>query len=433
MESDYWSRLFLFLVFLLLSAFFSGSETALFSLSEPERRRLQEKGTRGTRRVLRLLEQPRQLLTTILIGNTLVNVSAATIAALLTADVAEVYQFSPTWAMLAEVVVVTLVILIFSEVTPKIIAVRHNERYAVLAAGVLGPLIVLFSPLVRPISALSRWLERLLGVREGAFALTEPELRALIDVGEEKGELEEDEREMIHSIFEFGKTHVREIMVPRIDMVCIERSASLRELVDLIKSKGHTRIPVYENTVDNVIGVIHAKDLLPYLGKENANIDLGELARPPLFVPESKLIDELLREFQKERTHMAIVVDEYGGTAGLVTLEDVIEEIVGEIQDEYDREVPLYQKIDEDTYLMAAKMDLDEVNELLGADLPTDKEYESLGGFIFHLTGHVPREGDRIEFGGFEFTIEKVQGNRILSVRVRRKKGENVPQERGND
>jgi len=433
LENDYWSRLFLFLVFLLLSAFFSGSETALFSLSEPERRRLQEKGTRGTRRVLRLLEQPRQLLTTILIGNTLVNVSAATIAALLTADVAEAYQFSPTWAMLAEVVVVTLVILIFSEVTPKIIAVRHNERYAVLAAGVLGPLIVLFSPLVRPISALSQWLERLLGVREGAFVLTEPELRALIDVGEEKGELEEDEREMIHSIFEFGKTHVREIMVPRIDMVCVERSASLRELVDLIKSKGHTRIPVYENTVDNVIGVIHAKDLLPYLGKENANIDLGELARPALFVPESKLIDELLREFQKERTHMAIVVDEYGGTAGLVTLEDVIEEIVGEIQDEYDREVPLYQKIDENTYLMAAKMDLDEVNELLGADLPTDKEYESLGGFIFHLTGHVPREGDRIEFGGFEFTIEKVQGNRILSVRVRRKKGGNVPQERGND
>lgn len=424
MEVDYWSRLLLFVILIGLSAFFSGSETALFSLSELEKRRLQEGGTPGGKRVLELLARPRLLLTTILIGNTLVNVSAATLAALLTSDLVAAHGFSRTWAVIIQVGVVTLVLLVFSEVTPKILALQRSERFAVVAATVLRPIIWLLFPVAGPIEAMSRQLERIFGVKEGEFALSEAELRALIDVGEEEGALEADEREMIHSIFEFGKTHAREIMVPRIDMVCIERSASIRELVELIKSCGHTRIPVYEGTVDNIIGIIHAKDLLPYLGREEQEVDLARIARPPMFVPESKLIDELLREFQKQRSHMAIVVDEYGGTAGLVTLEDVIEEIVGEIQDEYDRELPLYQELDDGSYLMDAKIDLDEVNEVLGVELPTEEDYESLGGFIFHLTGQVPREGDRIQYGDLEFIVEKVQRNRIVTVKVRRKEAE---------
>ncbi|MDZ7373831.1 MAG: hemolysin family protein [candidate division KSB1 bacterium] len=418
---EYWSKLALFVCLVGLSAFFSGSETALFSLSELQKRRLEEKGTAGARRVLELLRKPRLLLTTILVCNTLVNVSAATIAALLSAQLAAVYGLSRFWTVAAQVGAVTLILLVFSEVTPKILAAHRNERFALIAAAGLRPIVWALRPITRPIEALPRWFERVLGVSEGEVSLTSAELRALVDVGEEEGALEEDEKEMIHSIFEFGKTHVREIMVPRIDMVCVERSASVLELVELIKSCGHTRIPVYEGTVDNIIGVIHAKDLLPYLGKDEVQVDLAQLARPPMFVPESKLIDELLREFQRERSHMAIVVDEYGGTAGLVTLEDVIEEIVGEIQDEYDREVPLYQRLEDGSFLMAAKMDLDEVNEVLGTQLPTDEDYESLGGLILHLTGEVPEEGDQVLYGGLEFTVEKVQKNRIVTVRVRRR------------
>ncbi len=421
MESDYWSQGLLFIVLLGLSAFFSGSETALFSLSELQRRKLKDDNSAAARRVLRLLSRPRALLTTILLGNTLVNVSAATIAALLTAEFAHVHHLSAFWTTFAEVVIVTLVILLFAEVTPKVIAVQHAESFSRRVSIFIELLYYLLYPLVEPLRLFSAWIERVLGVPESAEPLTEQELRALVDVGQEEGALLQDEREMIHSIFEFGRTHVREIMVPRIDMVCIERSASLSDLVNLIKEKGHTRIPIYEGTIDNIIGIIHAKDLLPYLVRENSDVDLAKLARPALFVPESKLIDELLREFQRERTHMAIVVDEYGGTAGLVTLEDVIEEIVGEIQDEYDREAPLYQKIDENTYVMDAKIDLDEVNEILGADLPTDEDFESLGGFIFDLTGYVPREGEKIVYGDFEFIVEKVQRNRILRVRVHRK------------
>jgi len=248
--------------------------------------------------------------------------------------------------------------------------------------------------------------------------LSKDELKTLIEFSEKRGTLEEDEKDMIHSIFELSKTTVREIMVPRIDMVCVEQGTKLTKLINLIHSKGHTRIPLYNQTIDNVLGIIHAKELLPFIKNKNKKVDLVSLARPAMFVPESKHIDTLLSELQAAKQHMAIVVDEYGGTAGLITLEDVIEEIVGEIQDEYDEEKPLINKIDELHYLVDAKMDLAELNLELNLNLPDDKNYESLGGFIFDLIGSVPEKNQRIEFGRCTFIIKRVHKNRIVKVLI---------------
>lgn len=246
------------------------------------------------------------------------------------------------------------------------------------------------------------------------------EINALLELGQEQGELEADEKEMIHSIFEFGDTIVREIMIPRTDMVCVSNDTSTDDLILLIKEKGHTRIPVYEETIDQIRGIINAKDLLPSVLNKRNNINLIRLARPALFVPESKKIDDLLRLFQKERQHMAIVVDEYGGTAGLVTLEDVLEEIVGEIRDEYDQEVALHKQLDENTYLVDAKIDIYTLNELLGVAIPEKDEYDTLGGFIFELTGAVPQEDEVITYEKLEMVTVKVERNRIVKVKIRR-------------
>jgi len=432
LESDSFLRLILFFVLIVLSAFFSGSEAAYFSLSREMVGRLKENTSKGARRIVTLLENSRKLLVTILVGNTVVNVSAASVAALLTSDLSEALHFSKDLAIFIEIVVVTLVLLIFSELTPKIVAVKNPLKFA---NKVSIPLIIihyLFYPIVTILDQFPALFSGLLATRVKKHLLSKDELKTLIEFSQERGTLEADEREMIHSIFEFSKTIVKQIMVPRIDMVCVERSTSLNKLIDLIHSKGHTRIPLYEEKVDNILGIIHAKELLPFINNKDRQIDLATLARPAMFVPESKRIDELLNELQSEKQHMAIVVDEYGGTAGLITLEDVIEEIVGEIQDEYDKEKPLYKRIEENKFLIDAKIDLDELNEDLGLDLPIDKSYESLGGFIFELTGSVPEKKQEIKYGQYKFIIEKIEKNRIVEVlliRDNRTEGEKPEEE----
>ncbi len=380
--------------------------------------RLKESSSRTSVRIVNLLSRPRFLLITILVGNTIVNVAAATIAALLTTDVSSYLQFSEEIAILIEVVVVTLVLLIFSELTPKIFAVKNSYKFANAVSIPLKIISFVLYPIVIILDKFPTLLSGLLATRVKKHLLSKEELKTLIEVSEEKGALEEDEKEMIHSIFEFSKTMVKEIMVPRIDMVCVEKSISLRELIDLIKTRGHTRIPLYDEKVDNILGIIHAKELLPFINDSSQKVDFVSLARPALFIPESKLIDELLKDFQVEKQHMAIVVDEYGGTAGLITLEDVIEEIVGEIQDEYDIEKPLYKKIDDIHYLVDAKIDLDELNDKLNMNLPVDQSYESLGGFIFNLIGSVPEEKQEIEYDRYKFIIEKIDRNRIVEVLI---------------
>ena len=419
MESESWLSVAIFIVLLFISAFFSGSETAFFSLKFTERRKLKEEGktSRGARSVLDLLNQPRRLLVSILIGNTIVNVSAATVAAFFIHRIMQNTALAK-WSFLFDVVIVTAVILLFSEIMPKIVAVKRPLLFAVNASQGLKIFMIIISPISFLFEQLAQGLAKISGSRKEVPFVNEDELKTLIEVGEEKGTLDKSEREMIHSIFEFRETMAREIMVPRMDMVTVEKDTPMHDVLILVEAEGHSRIPIYKETIDNIIGILYVKDLLAYSKDQNKTKGLTELSRKPYFVPESKLIDELLREFQKERIHMAIVVDEYGGTAGLVTLEDVIEEIVGDIRDEYDQEKPLVKPIGKHEWLVEGKIDIEELNERLNLSLPSEEDFESLGGFIFSQLGAIPREKEVVQFEDFEFMVEKVVGRRIKSVRI---------------
>ncbi len=325
----------LFLVLLILSAFFSGSETAFFSLTPAQLENFKNSSKPSEKQIHKLMGFSRQLLITIVVINTAVNITIASLAALLTVKISLAFELNQKLIILLDVLVVTIVILIIGEILPKVVAVREAESYSRKAVYPISFLFYLFYPLSYSLAKFTRFLQSRTGLSEKMVLLTEEELKTLAEVGEEHGTLQEDEKEMIHSIFEFGQTTVKEVMVPRTDMVCVESSITLARLMQLVKKKLHSRIPVYKEKIDNIIGILYVKDLLPYLNKSKREaIDLQKLVRPAYFVPEQKKIDELLREFQEEHIHMALVVDEYGGISGLVTLEDIIEEIVGEIQDE---------------------------------------------------------------------------------------------------
>jgi putative hemolysin len=410
-----------FLILLCFSAFFSSTETAFFSLTRTQIAALPERKDSAGKRLTKLLKNPRRLLIVLLTGNTLVNIAAATIAALATQRLLGETQAVRPIGFLIQIVVVALVILFLGEVMPKLAAIRNPLRWAERASLSLQVIGWILSPIVVLLLPLADSTARVLGVERKRWTLSAEEIRTLVEVGEERGELEEEERELITSIFDFGETTVREIMVPRTDMVCVPVDAPLDEVVDAIRQKGHSRIPVFDKTIDNIVGILHGKDLLP-LVTGDMHTPIGKIMREPIFVPEGKLIQELLREFQKEKMHMAIVVDEYGGTAGLVTLEDIIEEIVGEIQDEYDVEPPMWQRLDDHTVVADARLDPETVNEVLGEQvIPTEEDYETLGGFLLSELGEVPETKVTVPFHNYDFSVEELQGNRIIKVRIVKK------------
>lgn len=369
------------------------------------------------------MRNPRQLLITIVVGNTIVNITTASLAAILTTRICVELALNPQIGIFIDIVVVTLVILITSEIIPKVIAVRNPYTYSQVASSFLLFTHFLFYPLSAVLTRFTRFLQNSVGLSPEKMVLSQGELKTLVEVGEEQGTLEKDEKEMIHSIFEFGETAVKEIMIPRTDMVCVRINTTLTEIMQLVKDKLLSRIPVYKNRIDNIVGILYVKDLLPLLSKRRRErFNLEKLLRPAYFVPEQKMIDDLLREFQKERIHMALVVDEYGGVSGLVTLEDVIEEIVGEIQDEYDREQPLYKILDDNTYVVDGRMPLEEINEELHLNLPTEEGVETISGFILNLLGSLPKEKEKTQYDSYEFLVERVVRNRILRVRIEKKK-----------
>jgi len=365
------------------------------------------------------MSRPRELLAAILTVNTLVNTAAAALAALVAIEWAEAADWDIALAVGIEVVAITSAILFFGELIPKLQALRDPEKWALGSARILQAVKWLASPVSVPLALLAGGLARLFGIRpQQTFTLSEEEIRALFHVGEKHGVLEEEEREMIHSIFEFGDTIAREVMVPRIDVVAVEKEISLPDLIATIQKFGHSRIPVFDGRIDNIIGVIHAKDLLPAL-REPESFEALKVIRPPFFIPEEKKIDDLLREFQSSKVHMAIVVDEYGGTAGVVTLEDIIEEIVGEIQDEYDREQPLVTRMDETTLIASGRVPIYDLNEHLDSlTIEESEAYDTLGGFVYSQLGRLPRRGDRFEFESLRFTVEELVGKRIVRVRI---------------
>ena len=408
-----------FLTLLGLSALFSGSEVALFSIQPGEREALRETPEPRSDRVLALLERPRRLLAAILLLNTVVNVGAAILSTQLMLGAAQDYGWSPVVALAANVVGLTFVLLVTSEIAPKLVASRQPVRFATAVAGFLGVLVRLVSPV-------ADLLARLATAVQGQFrAVAEPlssdDIKSMADVGEAQGSIGEQERALIHSIVEFGETTVRAVMVSRVDVQSLPTDASLDDALDLIRRTGHSRFPLFREHIDNVLGVVYAKDLLPTIEGDGATPDWEALARKPLFVPPGKTLDDMLADFQQSSTHMAIVVDEYGGTAGLVTLEDLLEEVVGEIRDELDRpeNEDLIEDLGHGAFRAQARVDLDDLAEATGVDLAdADFDFETLGGLILHLAGDIPQPGDEVTHAGLQFHVEEVEENRILGVRV---------------
>lgn len=409
-------------VLLGLSALFSGSEVALFTLASSANPELEEENSGSAKRVQWLLQRPRSLLITILILNTLVNVGAAILAAVITIDIAHGLGWSEAVVLVLEVVVLTFVLLVVSEVAPKLMASRNPLSFAKRTSLLIYPLARILSPISSVMAkGTLRLQERM---HKPADPLSPEDVRTMADVGEAQGSLEEEERALIHSILEFGETTVREVMISRVDMVSLPETATLDEALEAIRDSGHSRIPMFREHLDNVIGLVYAKDLLPFLGRNGdaveSPIKWESMVRQPRFVPLSKKLDDMLEDFQEHSTHMAIVVDEYGGTAGLVTLEDLLEEVVGEIWDEMDTpEEVLIQAQGPKTWKVQARIDLDDLAEKLDVELDTSEfDFETLGGLVFDQMGEVPEPGDEVSYERFDMEVLSVDENRITEVRV---------------
>ncbi len=407
---------------LLFSALFSGSEVAFFSLANQ-----QDKLTEGTiegtadHLIIKMLERPRRLLATILIGNTFANIIASVLAAVVTGNLVAYFGLSEFLVYFIEVIVLTFMILILSEITPKIIAINNPLTLSRRLSRFIYVLYKILTPLSSIIANSTLSLEERLPKPNSK--MTSEDIMTMAEVSEQEGSIKSDEREIIENVIEFGSTTVREIMTSRVNIVAISTGDSLDEVLSLIREKGLSRMPIYENDLDNILGVIHSKDVLPYINSdiERTTINWRTIARKALFIPSTKKLDDLLRDFQQEKTHIAIVVDEYGGTEGLVTLDDILEEIVGNISDEYDDlEERLYTKFKSGVYIFDARIDLDDMEDILNCELTSDDdEYETLGGLIYHLTERIPNVGERVYYRNLEFTVHSVQNNRVKKLRVK--------------
>jgi putative hemolysin len=430
----------LILLLVILNAFFAAAEIALVSVRRTRIKQLAEEGNPLAVIVQKLIDRPTNFMATIQIGVTLVGFLASAIAAVSLADGPSVLLrnlgMSAGTAKALAVLIITLgigfVTLVLGEIAPKSLAMQHAERVALASAVPLYYLSIIASPAVGLVSFFSDLLVRPLGghVKFSAPILTEEELKMLVEAGEEEGVIDVEEKEMIHSIFDFTDTVARQVMVPRTDMHCAPVTSSLFELLDIITTTGHSRIPIYEDNADNIVGVVHAKDLLPVLQQgPDAAFDIHKVMREAYFIPETKDVDELLAEFRRGNIHMAIVKDEYGGTAGLVTVEDLLEEIVGEIRDEYDVEEPLIEIVDEDHAVVNARLNIDDLNEQMNLDIPESEEYETIGGFVFDLFGRHPQAGETISYKNLDFTVKEVDGGRIQRIAVVRTQRAQDPDE----
>lgn len=398
---------------MLLLALFWGAETAIFAANRLKLRHLGEKGNTSARVALGLFERPARLLSTLLISNNIVN-AAVTVLVTTTLIVLLGVEYGPVAAF-----VFAAFLLVVVEIVSKSVAAHHADRLSLVVARPVLWLSVLLTPIIRVFSFITNLLSRPFGarVRPDAPMVTEEEIQLLVRMGEEQGILEQDESEMIHSIIELGDTVVREVMVPRVDMVCVEADDPIEAILDVVRTHAHSRVPVYHDTVDQIVGLVHVKDLLSGFREGRLEGTVRDFTRPAYFVPDSKRLDDLFREMRREQVHMAIAVDEYGGTAGLVTIEDLLEEIVGPIRDEYDKEDAPITVLSDGVALVDGRLHLEEVNAALNLALPSG-EVDSLGGFVYSLLGHMPAQGERVTFDRVELAVERVDGHRIEQVRI---------------
>ncbi|NUL82387.1 MAG: HlyC/CorC family transporter [Armatimonadetes bacterium] len=425
------SSIVLLVAMLLANALFALTEVALISVRHSWIKSLVEKKHRLAPILDDMKREPTRFLSTVQIGTTMVGFFASAVAATTLAGPLHVllrpaevqYNVNLSWLAVAIVtLIVSLASIVFGEIVPKSIAVAKPEAVVLWVARPMVVLMTLMSPLLWFVNAITRLSLKPFGVaaQHPAPVISEEELKILVEASEEQGVIEEEEKEMIHSIFEFTDTIAREVMTPRVDMRCVAVSATASEVVKLVRETGHSRIPIFESTIDKIVGIVHVKDLLAVCEGQQ-DISLIRIMRAPHFVPESKEVSELLEEFRRLRVHMAIVQDEYGGTAGVVTLEDLLEEIVGEIQDEYDAELRSPIVIEEDdSFLVDAHLHLDDVNHQLDSTLSSE-EFDTLGGYVFGLFGRQPQPGEEVCDEEWRFVVEETDGARLRRVRMVRR------------
>ena len=395
-----------------LSAFFSSSETAMMSVNKIRIRNLADAGLSSAVILVKVLDNQSKMLSAILIGNNIVNISASSLMTVLVTDVfGSAYVGAATG-------VLTLLVLIFGEITPKTSATLYSESMALKFAKPIYLLMQVLTPVIFVVDKMSLVVLKLLRIdpNKKPDAITEEELRTIVEVSHEEGVIESDEKKMIYNVFDFGDSVARDIMVPRIDMTFIDVNSTLEEVMEVFRQEKYTRYPVFEETTDNVIGIVNIKDLI--LQEQDAKFDLRDYLREPMYTYEFKKTAELMVELRKTLNNIAIVLDEYGATAGLITMEDMLEEIVGEIRDEYDEdEEDLVKKLNAKEFAVDAAMKLDDLNDQIGFHLESE-DYDSIGGFVIGLLDHLPEEGEEVVYENLRLVVEKVDRNRIETIHI---------------
>jgi CBS domain containing-hemolysin-like protein len=407
-----WLEIGIIVALIALVGLCAGSETAITRMNRVRAHRLLEDKRRGASALVRIVDDPAPFVNVILLVTLLATIGGTTLATSLA-----VRHFERAGEIVSTILM-TILLFVFAEVTPKTYAILYTDRAALRVARTVLVMGRLLDPLAKGLLRLANVIMPGKGLKQGPF-ITEQELRASAEVASEEGEIEDEEKELIHSIFEFGDTIVREVMVPRPDIVAIEDDKTLRDVQALVLEHGYSRVPVYKEDLDDVVGIVYAKDVLKALHQGKHDSPLGEVARDPHYIPETKKVAELLREMQRDKFHIALVTDEYGSVSGLVTLEDLLEELVGDIADEYDREEPELVEVAAGLYRVSGKASIDDVNDLLDVELP-DEEWDTVAGLLLDLFGRIPKDGDEVAYQGLSFTAEEVQGRRIAKVLIAR-------------
>lgn len=416
---DTYRDIIILVVLILLSGFFSASETALTSFKTTDLEDIEKSNKKTAHLLKKWLKSPNEILTGMLLGNNIVNILGSSIA---TALAINIMGNSPR-SLAIVTGIMTVLILIFGEITPKIMAKNNSKGFSKLVIAPMHYFGVIMKPIVKVLMWTSILIGRILGVevKTENIMFTEEDLISFVNVGEAEGIIEEEEKEMIHSIVGLGETNAKEIMTPRTSMFAVEGNKTLDDIWDEMIEAGFSRIPIYEDTIDNIIGVLYTKDVLNYLKEHSTDTQIKELVREAYFVPETKSIIEILQEFKSKKVHIALVLDEYGGIGGILTIEDLLEEIVGEIRDEFDNEEEeSIKEIDDNRYEVDAMLDIETINKNLNIDLPISEDYESLGGLIMSELGKIPAIGDIVDFQNVRLVVVEVEKMRVSKVEIQR-------------
>ncbi|MGA0241995.1 MAG: hemolysin family protein [Candidatus Marinamargulisbacteria bacterium] len=421
-----------FLFFLALSGVFSSSETAFTAINRIRLKGQFEKDKpKQTETVERLIEKPSQLITAILIGNNFCNVACSVLGTTIIIDLFSnlLIQNGAFLMPIITTVIVTILLLLFGEITPKTLALKSPERLAVISSKFISPLIVALYPIIVIFDLFNQLINRLLGTNDqlSTQSLSLDELKLMLDISHDDGVIEDEKNKMLTSIFEFSDTIVREVMTPRTDTICISDKETIQNAVQLIVTEGHSRIPVYDEKMDNIIGIIYAKDLLT-VSKESMSTNVRKFMRNAVFIPEFQPVEKLLQQMKRSKSHMAIVVDEHGGMSGLVTLEDIIEEILGEIQDEYDQdEKKECVEIRPNVFDVDAKINIKDLEDIIDIPFPDDDDFDTLGGLVLSLKGSFPSKNEIIPFNTIDILVKEIKKRRIIRLEITKHLNHNTP------